>query len=130
MGKIRILSKKAPKKWFLFFGGAWIFVAVVSIKMEMNIWITVFYLLLGAIFILLSYKDKTYITIQNGILTKNGLFPKRIALDEVKKIKYFAEDYTLAAGEKKLTINTYAIEKNSLEKLVAVLKGLNAEWEE
>ena len=85
----------------------------------MGIFLLIFYIF---------YTEKQYLTIKNGILTKNDMFlSKSIPLRDIKEIKYFAGDYTLITDHKKLTIETDPIDKNSLEKFKAILNELDAE---
>ena len=68
-----------------------------------------------------------YLTIENGIIRKNGLygFRKKINLNEINWIKKFAGDYTLKTETKELKINTELIEEKSLAELNSVLGKLN-----
>lgn len=88
----------------------------------------------GWIFISLSHfglyfyqKKYKYLTIENGILTVNGPFGKKINLTEIKRIKKFAGDYIIKTDKKELTINTQIIDPNSLAELNTELKKLEVE---
>jgi hypothetical protein len=68
------------------------------------------------------------VSIENGILTVNGPFGKKLNLNEIKQIKKFAGDYIIKTEKKELTINTQIIDPNSLVELNAELEKLNVEW--
>lgn len=70
---------------------------------------------------------KQYLTIENGIISKNHLLPKKINLNEIKQIKKFAEDYILKTDSTELRINTELIEENSLTELNTLLDNLYVE---
>ncbi|WP_372756705.1 hypothetical protein [Mariniflexile sp.] len=87
------------------------------------------YLILGLFYLgqyLFDLKNQ-YLTIENGIIKKNGPFGfgKKIHLKDIKWIKKYAGDYTLITESKKLKINTMLIEEKSLEALNRTLKELN-----
>jgi len=88
--------------------------------------------LIGAgIFSLIIYyyeKEKQYLTIKNGILTKNTLISKNINLKEINQIKKFAGDYKLKTSKSELIIDTQIIDSNSLTELNTELQKLNVEW--
>ena len=67
-------------------------------------------------------------TIKNGILTKNSLIPKKIKLNEIKRIKKFAGDYKLKTNGSEFVIDTQIIDPSSLAELNAELEKLNVEW--
>ncbi len=86
----------------------------------------------GGILALITHyyvKQKQYLTIKNGILIKNSLFPKKINLNQIRRIKKFAGDYTLITENSKLTIDTQVIDKNSLKELNSELEKLEVKWE-
>lgn len=68
---------------------------------------------------------KQYLTLKNGELTKNTLFPKRIKLAEIKSVKEFAGDLKLITQKTELVIDTQIIEPNSLTELKTELKNYN-----
>ena len=73
-------------------------------------------------------KKKQYLTIKDGILTKNTLIPKNINLNEISRIKKFAGDYKLRTNKTEFIIDTQIIDANSLTELNAELEKLNVEW--
>ena len=129
MGKITIRYKNRFQKYFIYFGIVWLSVGGTMIILKEGSWISYLYVLVGAVHLLFYfyYNSKQYLTIQNGMITKNDmLLSKSIPLKDIKKIKYFAGDYTLFTDNQQLTINTYSIDKRSLEELKNILSGLNA----
>lgn len=73
-------------------------------------------------------KHKQYLNIENGILIKNTLFPKRINLNEIQQIKKFAGDYKLKTNTNEFIIDTQIIEPSSLAELDTELKKLSVKW--
>lgn len=79
----------------------------------------------GGIFMLIVYyfeNSKQYISIKNGELIKNSIFPKKINLNEIKSIREFAGDLKLISEKNEFIINTQIVEPNSLVKLKNELK--------
>jgi len=72
-------------------------------------------------------KKKQYLSIENGILKKNTLFPKSINLRDVIVFKRSAGDYILKTKEKRVTIDTQLIDSDSLVELISELKKFNLE---
>ncbi|MCK0125980.1 hypothetical protein MWU76_16430 [Gelidibacter sp. F2691] len=68
---------------------------------------------------------KQYLTLKNGDIIKNTLFPSKINLDDVKSIREFAGDIKLITERKEFVIDTQIIDPNSLSKLKHELKKLN-----
>ena len=68
---------------------------------------------------------KQYLTLKNGELIKNSLFPKKIKLAEIKSIKEFAGDLKLITQNTEFIIDTQIVEPNSLEELKNELKNYN-----
>ena len=66
-----------------------------------------------------------YLIIENGLIYKRSLFPKRINLTDVNQIKKFGRGYILKTESEKMTINTQIIDEKSLMKLNLILGRLN-----
>lgn len=79
------------------------------------------------IFLIMHYlfeKRKQYLSIEDGIITKNSLFPNKVNLKEVIQVKEFAGDLKLITKKKEFIINTNIIEPSSLDLLKSKLEGL------
>lgn len=68
---------------------------------------------------------KQYLTLKNGELTKNTLFPKKLKLTEVKSIREFAGDLKLITERGGFVIDTQIIDPDSLVELKNELKKHN-----
>ncbi len=82
----------------------------------------------AGVFMLALYyfeNKKQYLTLKNGDIIKNTLFPSKINLDDVKSIREFAGDIKLITERKEFVIDTQIIDPNSLSKLKHELKKLN-----
>ena len=82
---------------------------------------------LGVMYIAIYSSDyiNQYLTIENGIIRNNSLFPKKIFLSEIRVFKQFAGDYILQTDSKELRIDTSLINESSLVELDKVLADLN-----
>ncbi len=77
-------------------------------------------------FIIYYFENKKqYLTVKNGELIKNSLFPKKIKLKEVKVIREFAGDLRLITGNTEFVIDTQIVETNSLQEFRSILKNYN-----
>ena len=63
--------------------------------------------------------------IENGELTKNTLYPKKIKLNQIKSISEFAGDLKLITDENEFVIDTQIIEPHSLVELKNELKNMS-----
>lgn len=82
----------------------------------------------AGIFMLALYyfeNEKQYLTLKNGELIKNSLFPKKIKLTDIKSIREFAGDLKLIMEKEEFIIDTQIIEPNSLVELKNELKKHN-----
>ena len=128
---MKIQYKKRQLNFNLIFGIIWFVYFFVKLYFDDKLhWIDYVWILMsltyfGSYFYQKKYK---YVSIENGILTVNGPFGKKLNLTEIKRIKKFAGDYIIKTNKKELTINTQIIEPNSLAKLNAELEKLNVEW--
>jgi hypothetical protein len=126
---MKIHYTKRRLRHSLVFGIIWIILGTAATIFNTNNIFNYGYLLIGVIYLgtHLFERTKQYLTIEDGILAKNQLTPKKIDLSKVRQIKYFAGDYTLSTDSSELTINTELIEKESLADLKTVLDNLNVE---
>lgn len=67
---------------------------------------------------------KQYLKFENGVLTKNALFPTKVLLNDIIQIKKFAGDLTLITAREKLVINIEIIDSNSFKKLELLLNSI------
>ncbi|MEO5788171.1 MAG: hypothetical protein ACOH2D_04955 [Gelidibacter sp.] len=70
-------------------------------------------------------KTVHYATIKNGILTKHDLLPKRINLDQITDITYYAGKYKLMTKQSEMIINTMVLDKTSIEDLKKIINQIN-----
>uniref|UniRef100_UPI00404A11F6 hypothetical protein n=1 Tax=Gelidibacter sp. TaxID=2018083 RepID=UPI00404A11F6 len=125
--KIRFTKKRL--KHYLIFGILWLVLGTTSVIFNSDNIFNYGYLIMGILYLgtYLFENNKQYLTIENGIISKNHLIPKKINLNEVKRIKKFAGDYILKTDSTELRINTELIEEKSLAELNTVLENLNLE---
>ncbi|MFD0837375.1 hypothetical protein ACFQ0I_16470 [Mariniflexile aquimaris] len=125
--KIRFTKKRL--KYYLIFGILWLVLGTTAIIFDSNNIFNYGYLIMGILFLgtYLFENNKQYLTIENGVISKNNLIPKKINLNEIKRINKFAGDYILKTDSSELKINTEFIEKKSLAELNTVLEKLNLE---
>lgn len=50
-------------------------------------------------------KTKGYLTVKDGIITKNDFSFKKMTVGEIRSAKYFAGDYILKGDKKEMVIN-------------------------
>ena len=126
---MNIRFKKKRFRYYLIFGILWLVLGTSAVIFDLNNPFSYGYLLLGILYVgtYLFENKKQYLTIENGIISKNHLIPKKINLNEIKLIKKFAGDYILKTDSTELKINTDLIEEKSLEELNTVLENLNLE---
>nr|WP_299033459.1 hypothetical protein [uncultured Tenacibaculum sp.] len=127
---MKIKFKKKRLYINLILGLVWLSLGILNLTEDDKIsWTDYGYLVAGILYIGHYLYDLTnqYLTIENGIIRKNGLygFGKRIYLNEINWIKKFAGDYTLKTEQRELKINTELIDKNSLTELNKILTELN-----
>ncbi|MGB7842142.1 MAG: hypothetical protein WBL21_05085 [Salinimicrobium sp.] len=94
-----------------------------------NPWIYYLQLFLG-LFILGVYLYKKrfqFLSIDNGILTKNNLRRNSVVLNDIIKIQSFPGKIKLFTSEEKLSINTELIEDESRTDFLKVLGALKVE---
>jgi len=126
---MKIRFKKKRLKYYLIFGILWLVLGTTAVIFNPESFFNYGYLLMGILYAgtYLFENKKQYLTIENGIISKNHLIPKKINLNEIKRIKKFAGDYILKTDSTELRINTELIEENSLAELNTVLEKLNLE---
>ena len=118
---------KKQLRYSLGFGILWILIFAFYFFFRAESYFGYGYLAIGVVF-LGSYIYKKifhYATIKEGILIKNDLISKRINLDQITDINYFAGKYKLMTKNSEITINTMVIDKTSIEDLKKVINQLN-----
>lgn len=126
---MKIRYKKKRLKHYLIFGIIWLALGTIAVIFNSNIFFNYGYLIIGILYFgtYLFENNTQYLTIENGTISKNHLIPKKINLEEIKRIKRFAGDYVLKTDSTELRINTELIEEKSLTELDTVLGNLNLE---
>ena len=125
--KIRFKQKRLNH--YLIFGILWLVLGTIAVIFNLDDVSSYGYLMMGILYFGTYFfeNNKQYLTIENGIISKNQLIPKKINLNEIKRIKKFARNYVLKTGSIELTINTELIDEKSLAELNTVLENLNLE---
>lgn len=125
--KIRFTKKRL--KHYLIFGIIWLLFGTTAVIFNSENVFNYGYIIIGILYFgtYLFENNKHYLTIENGTISKNHLVPKKINLNEIKRIKKFAGDYILKTDSTELRINTELIEEKSLAELNTVLGNLNLE---
>tara|TARA_R110002111_G_scaffold2_3_gene21 strand:+ start:2105 stop:2491 length:387 start_codon:yes stop_codon:yes gene_type:complete len=126
---MKIRFKKKRLKLSLIFEILFFILGTIAVISDSNNIFNYGYLIIGILYIGTYFfeNNKQYLTIENGIISKNHLIPKKINLNEIKQIKKFAGDYILKTDSTELRINTELIEEKSLAELKTVLENLNLE---
>ncbi|MBU3821081.1 hypothetical protein KO566_03335 [Flavobacteriaceae bacterium XHP0103] len=124
---MKVRYKKKRLNYYLIFGILWLILGAASVTFESGTVFNYGYLLMGFLYLGTYFfeNNKQYLTIENGVISKNQLIPKKINLNEIKQIKKFAGDYILKADSTELRINTELIDQNSLLELNVFLDSLN-----
>lgn len=128
---MKIQYKKKRLNHSLVFGLLWLTISLLGIFIKENPSWTDYGFLIISFFYLGTYfyeKKNQYMTIENGIISINQPFGKRINLTEINRIKKIAGDYILKTDKTELTISTQVIDEKSLAELNVELEKLNVEW--
>jgi hypothetical protein len=127
---IEFKNKRERQNIGMFFGIIWIIMGLFKIfEPEQFEWKNTWFLILAIIFILVLFyrKRKQYLTLENGVISKNSLFHKSLKMSEIKQIEKKSKKYILKTNLRKFTIDTKIIAEESLLELNAELKKLNLE---
>ena len=124
---IQIKYSKKQLRYSLIFGILWILIFVAYLIFRSESYFGYGYLAIGIFFLGTYFYKKTvhYATIKNDILIKNNIIPKRIQLDQITDVQYFAGKYTLISNNSEISINTMEIDKKSIEDLKKVINQIN-----
>lgn len=126
---MKIGYKKRHLKINLFLGIMWLMLAFLNFTNDDTNWIDYGYLIIAVLYLTRFFYQarNKYLTINNGIIKENWLFGKKINLDDIEHIKYFAGDLILKTSNSQLTINKQLIDEKSFTDLENELKFLNIE---
>uniref|UniRef100_UPI00321646B7 hypothetical protein n=1 Tax=uncultured Draconibacterium sp. TaxID=1573823 RepID=UPI00321646B7 len=126
---MKIRYTKRRLKHYLILGILWSALGIAAVSFNSENIFSYGYSIIGILYfgIYLFQNNKQYLTIENGIISKNDLISQKIYLNEIKQIKRRAGAYILLTDSTELRINTELIDKNSLEELKTVLESLNLE---
>jgi hypothetical protein len=128
---IEFKNKRERQAIWLFFGIVWFIIGLFKIfKTEQFEWTNTWFLILAIIFLFTLFyrKRKQYLTLENGVISKNSLFHKPLKMSEIKRIEKKSEKYILKTDLRKFTIDTKIIAEKSLSELITELEKLNIEW--
>lgn len=124
---MKIRFKKKRLRTYLILGVIWLALGTTSIIMNPDNFWSYGFIALGILHLgTYIFENKNqYLKIENGVITKQRLIPKKISLNEIKRIKKFAGDYILTTDSSELRINTHIVEEESLKQLDSLLQGIN-----
>jgi hypothetical protein len=118
---------KKRQRTYLVAGLLWIVLGIISLLTVSQSTLGYGALVLGILYLgtyLFEAKNQ-YLTIENGVITKNHFIPKKVAINEIVKIKRFIGTYVLETNAIELIINTEIIDKSSLNELNDVLNRVS-----
>ncbi|GGW95501.1 hypothetical protein GCM10008086_25730 [Salegentibacter mishustinae] len=75
--------------------------------------------------LIFTIKKHQYLTIDNNTLTKHFPIPKKININEIKKVRKFKNSYKVETNKGRITIFKDLVEKDSLRNLDHFFNGLN-----
>ncbi|NQY31379.1 MAG: hypothetical protein HRT69_18175 [Flavobacteriaceae bacterium] len=125
---MKLQFKKKILNVNLIFGIIWLIFGLLGVFTTDNPhWTSYGYLVISILYLTTYFyqKKNQYLTIENGLISQNYPFGKKINLTEIKRIKKFAGDYILKTDKTELTINTQLIDEKSLTQLNTELDKLN-----
>ena len=95
-------------------------------KIKWNVYAT---LILGIIYIAMFIYEYTqkYVEITKDKITINSIPKKEIEINEIKEVKYYADDYTFKTTDKTLKIIRSQINKTELPEFENFFNNLNKE---
>ena len=128
---IEFKNKRERQSIWLFFGIFWVIMGLFKIfKPEQFEWTNTWFLILAVIFLFALFyrKKKQYLTLENGLISKNYLFHKPLKMSEIRQIEKKSKKYILKTDLRQFTIDTKIIAEKSLSKLNVELEKLNVEW--
>ena len=123
---MKIRYKRLHLRGIFIFGLFWLILGIISITNDSENYFNYGYLLASLLYFgnYLFKSKNQYLTIEEGSITRNNLFPQRINLDDLKQVKIKGKVYILQTENYELQIKTNLIDKNSLKDFKAILKSL------
>lgn len=121
-----IRYKKSRLRLSLILGLFWFLIGFSSFLIDNSFFSKYGGVLIGTLYLSIYFFEikKQFLKIEEGVLTKNSLFPKRIHLSDIIQIKKFAGDITLITDTDKMLIHKDLINPESFKELELVLQGL------
>lgn len=121
---MKIRYKKGRSRFFLILCFLWAVILLVNVfNVETLDWTFWTYIILPVVFISIytfEYLNQ-YLTIEDGMIYRNSLFPKKMELTKIKRYRKSAGDYILETEKNKLRIDPTIIDSESLKILNQVL---------
>ncbi len=102
---------------WLIFGVLWLWQGTLLVLVAGYLMLALLYLTVFGFMYL-----KPYLIIEKGMLTKNGLQPKRIRLADIDQIKKVDGEMILKTKDDTLKINTYYLDNESRQELLRILE--------
>lgn len=124
---IQLEYSKKQLRYSWMFGILWMLIFAFYFIFRKESYFGYAYLAIGILFLGTYIYKKTvhYATIKNGILIKKSIFSKRIKLDQITDVRYFAGKYSLMTDASEITINTMLLDKKSIDDLKKIIHQLN-----
>ncbi len=117
---MKIPYKKQHQRINLILGFVWMIQFLFNLyedqefRFSNGMWLILSLLYLGIYF---YNRKERYLTIENGIIKQNWPFGKQVKLDEIKRIRYFAGDYTITTKNGEMKINTHLLDQDYFQVL-------------
>ena len=114
----------------LIFGVLWVLIGVISIVGNSENNFLSGFLLIGVVYLILYFvkKHNPYVVITEEYIQVHNYVRKKIQLNDIVDVKYFAGDYTIKSFDKELTIDTNFIDKVSLPAFKIVMEELMVKY--
>ena len=117
---MKIKYKKGRSRFYLMLVIAWFIILIVNIlfvdSREWTFWIWVFLPIANIAYYSFEYFNQ-YLKIENGIIYRTSLFPKKLELNKIRTVRKFAGDYIIKTDQSELRIDTTIIHPDSLKEL-------------
>jgi hypothetical protein len=126
MERIEIRYKRMHLRWKFIFGLFWLILGIISITNNSENYFNYGYLIASFLYFgIYFFKSKyQYLTIEDGSIILNNIFPQKINFTDLNQIKMKGKSYIFKSEKSELHINTSVIDKNSLKDLKVIIKNL------